>query len=115
MDDDLGGGLTRQYVMGELSVRLGQLTSLAGPRLAGEFADLRLEAETRPASALGAVAARALEQADRLCWATLRDGDTSLLGREIELCADLYEFCVCSGLLDDSTRCQQVTERWPEV
>lgn len=100
---------------GELSVRLGQLTSMADPALAGEFARLRLEAEVRPPTSLGVVALRAIEQADRLCWDTLRSGDTSLLGREIELCSDLYEFCACAGLLDDLTSCEETTKRWPEV
>jgi hypothetical protein len=101
MDDELAVGLTRQYLTGELSVRLGQLKSLAGPALAGDLARLRIEAETSPVSALGPVAMRALEQADRLCWDTLRSGDSASLSREMELCADLYQFCVCSGLLED--------------
>ncbi len=95
-------GMTRQYVAGELSVLLGHLQAVTTTEASGrEARSLRHEAETRPVLALGPVAGRALSLAESLCWDSLSGGDTAAFSRQAVVCAELHDFGVCSGLLDD--------------
>ncbi len=94
--------MTRQYVAGELSLRLGQLQAAAADQeRAREVGRLRYEAETVPLAALGSVAVRALGLADRFCWDSLGCGDALAFSRQASICADLWEFGICARLFGD--------------
>jgi hypothetical protein len=117
--------MTRQYLLGEMSVLLAELETLAAPRSSvGEVARLRRAAETSAPAALGGVAERALEVSRVLCWESFSVGDMVGLGRQATLCAELHDFGVCAGLLDDDqppgpraarARTQTLSDRSPEV
>ncbi len=94
--------MTRQYLAGELSLRLAQLQAVARDQnRAREVGRLRYEAETRPLGELGSVVVRALGVADRLCWDSLGCGDALAFGRQAAICADLWEFGVCACLVEE--------------
>jgi hypothetical protein len=94
------GPMTRHYLAGELSVLLGELQAAAPyPAFARYFADLRHEAETRPLTALGSVAVRALVLSDGLCWELLTRADAVAFARQAAISAQLHDFGVCAGLL----------------
>jgi hypothetical protein len=94
--------MTRQYLSGELSVLLGELQAAAPDQaFARCFADLRQEAETRPLTALGAVAVRALVLTDDLCWELLTRADGAAFTRQAAISAQLHDFGVCAGLLPE--------------
>jgi hypothetical protein len=93
--------MTQQYLAGELSLLLGELQAVTANQVsAADVARLRREAETRPLAGLTSVAFRALVLTDRLCWDSLRHGDTATFSRQAEVCAQLHEFGVCAGLLE---------------
>ncbi|WP_427885508.1 hypothetical protein ACQHIV_24630 [Kribbella sp. GL6] len=94
--------MTRQYVVGELSVLLGQLGAAASDEVSARSAEaLRREAETRPFCALPAVTARAIALADEMCWISLLHGNVVAFDHQAADSALLYEFGLCSGLLGD--------------
>ncbi len=94
--------MTQQYLVGELSLILGELQVVAPNEAAvGDVARLRQEAETTPPAALGPVVVRAVTLTDRLCWDALTRGETAAFIREAAICADLREFGVCAGLLEE--------------
>src|SRR5450756_682361 len=67
-----GGGVTQQYLAGELSLRLARLQGAAANRAyLPELACLRREAETGPLAGLSWVLGRALTLGDGLCWLSL--------------------------------------------
>jgi hypothetical protein len=68
--------MTRQYLIGELSVRLEQLQATTG-RAAPDVARLRAEVETGRLTGLAAATARAMALADELCWDSLSRGDAA--------------------------------------
>jgi hypothetical protein len=94
--------MTQQYLTGELSLRLAQLQAGAiDQALARAFAHLRREAETSPPVALAAVLIRTLEVTDGLCWDSLARGDATAFTGQAASAAELREFGVCAGLLED--------------
>ena len=94
--------MTQQYVAGELSLLLGELQTVATNRAsARDLARLRHEAETWPLPSLSSVAVRALVVTDGLCWDSLTRADASTFARQAALGAELHEFGVCAGLLED--------------
>jgi hypothetical protein len=94
--------MTRQYVAGELSVLLGHLQAVTTTEASGRNAwSLRYAAENEPVWTLGRVAARALALTEGLCWDSLSRGDTAAFARQARVCAELHEFGVCAGLLED--------------
>jgi hypothetical protein len=94
--------MTQQYIAGELSLLLGELQAATTHEASVvELAHLRQRAETGPRSALAAVAVRALEVADWLCWDSLTRGDAAAFLRQAAVCAELWEFGVCAGLLEE--------------
>jgi len=101
--------MTQQYLAGELSLLLAQLqavaTDTAGVR---DLARLRQEAETMPLLALPSVAVRALELADSVCWDSLTRGDTAAFVRQAAICAELWQFGVCAGLLEEGQPSNEV-------
>jgi hypothetical protein len=98
--------MTRQYLIGELSLHLQRLEAVAphrgGRDAARDIAGLRRQAETGGVSSLGMVTHRALALADWLCWESLSSGDITAFSRQAEISADLRLFGTCSRLLEDS-------------
>jgi len=94
--------MTQQYLAGELSSLLGELQTVApNGAWARDLARLRHEAETWSLPALSSVAVRALVVTDDLCWDSLTRADAGAFARQAALGAELYEFGVCAGLLED--------------
>jgi hypothetical protein len=94
--------MTQQYLAGELSLLLGQLqAAMTNEASVVELAHLRQRAETGPRSALASIVARALEVADWMCWDSLTRGDAAFI-RQAAVCAELWEFGVCAGLLEEA-------------
>jgi hypothetical protein len=95
-------GMTRQYLAGELSVLLGHLQAAATTEESGRDArSLRDAAENEPIRALGPVTERALALTEGLCWDSLNRGDIAAFTRQAAVCAELHDFGVCAGLLED--------------
>lgn len=92
--------MTRDYLIGELSVRLEQLQS-ASAGATGDLARLRRLVETRPSAELPAETAQALALADRLCWDSLSQGDMATFDRRAAITADLRVFGLCARLLEE--------------
>lgn len=94
--------MTQQYLLGELSLILGELQAAATNEAAvRDVARLRQEAETGPLAALASVAARGLELADGMCWRSLMQGDSMAFARQGAISAELWEFVLCAGLVED--------------
>lgn len=94
--------MTQQYLLGELSLILGELQAVATNEAAvRDVVRLRQEAETTPPAALAPVVVRAVELTDRVCWDALTRGETAAFIREATICAELWEFGVCAGLLEE--------------
>ncbi len=93
--------MTQEYLIGELSVRLGQLQAAAQHAASHEVANLRDEVESRSADRLAAEVTKALALADRLCWYSLSDGDAAAFSRQAAIGADLRLFGTCARLIDD--------------
>jgi hypothetical protein len=94
--------MTQQYLAGELSLLLARLQAVATDQASvRNVAHLRREAETMPPTALSSVVLRALALTDDLCWDSLERGDTTAFTRQAAICAELCEFGVCAGLLDE--------------
>ena len=91
--------MTRQYLIGELSVRLTALRAVANSGPAEDVARLQHEVESGPESALGSAAKRAIALADVSCWESLTRGDIAAFGRQAQVSADLRLFGVCARLL----------------
>ncbi len=94
--------MTQQYLVGELSLILGELQVVATNEAAvRDVVRLRQEAETTPPAALGPVVVRAVKLIDRLRRDALTRGETAAFIRETTICAELWEFGVCAGLLEE--------------
>jgi len=112
--------MTRQYLVGELSLILGALQAVATNEAAVRAAArLRREAETTPPAALAPVVVRAVELTDRVCWDALARGETGAFIREAAIGAELWEFGVCAGLLEEDwtsdelgRSCRDVSRGW---
>ena len=92
--------MTQQYLVGELSVLLAQLQTVAADdEAAGRVADLRRAAEEHGPCALAGVEACALEITDRLCRSSLLRGDVVGFDRQAAAGARLWEFGLCAGLI----------------
>jgi hypothetical protein len=94
--------MTLQYIAGELSFLLGELESAAADaELRSDVDRVRREAETVALGALPPVAERALQLADRACWDSLTRGDVAAFTRQVTICAELWEFGTCAGLVEE--------------
>jgi hypothetical protein len=91
--------VTRQYLVGELSVRLEQLQQVVASSAAADVACLRDEVERGPLADLAPAVAKAIALADNLCWYSLSHGDIPAFARQAAVCADIRLFGVCAGLL----------------
>jgi hypothetical protein len=93
--------MTQQYLAGELSLLLARLQAAANQPSARAVARLRREADTWPLAALASVAVRALALTDTLCWDSLEQGDTAAFTRQAAICAELRDFGICAGWLEE--------------
>ena len=93
--------MTVQYLIGELSARLGQLQAAAGQASARDIASLRDQVETGSVSWLASATCRALALADQLCWDSLSRGDIASFTRQSAIGADLRLFGISARLLED--------------
>ncbi len=92
--------MTQQYLVGELSLILGELQAVATNAAAAlDVARLRHEAETTPPAALAPLVERAVELGNRVCWDALTRGEATAFIREVAICAELRELGVSAGLL----------------
>ncbi|MGH3326777.1 MAG: hypothetical protein ACRDPT_03090 [Streptomycetales bacterium] len=94
--------MTQQYLAGELSLLLAQLQAVATVQVVTrDVAGLRREVETRPVTALASTVVRAMSLADALCWDSVGRGDGAAFSRQAAVSAQLYEFGLCAGLLEE--------------
>jgi hypothetical protein len=93
--------MTRDYLVGELSVRLEQLQAAAALSDGQDVARLRQQVETGPQAGLAPAVTRALALADGLCWESLSRGDIPAFTRQARISADLHMFGICARLLPD--------------
>jgi hypothetical protein len=93
--------MTQQYLAGELSLLLARLQAATNQPSARAVARLRREAETWPLVALASVVVRALALTDTLCWDSLQRGDAAAFTRQAALCAELRDFGICAGWLEE--------------
>jgi hypothetical protein len=94
--------MTQQYLAGELSMLLAGLQAVATNQAAvRDVAQLRREAETGPVTALPSLVVRALVLTDRLCWDSLEQGAAAAFTCQAAICAELRDFGVCAGLLEE--------------
>lgn len=94
--------MTQQYLAGELSVLLGRLQAVATNQVSvRDAAHLRRQAETSPLTALASVVVRALDLSDSLCWDSLQQGDAAAFSCQAAVCAELCDFGVCAGFLEE--------------
>ena len=97
-----GGGMTQQYLAGELSVLLARLQAVTTNQVSvRDVVQLRREAETRPVTALTSVAVHALALADGLCWDSLAQGNTAAFTCQAAICAKLRDLGICAGWLEE--------------
>ncbi|HEX9122616.1 MAG TPA: hypothetical protein VF984_04550 [Actinomycetota bacterium] len=94
--------MTRQHLAGELSLILEELHAVPMDAVAlHEVARLRREAETTPPATLAPVVRQAVELIDGVCWDLLTRGETEAFVREAAVYAELWEFGVCAGFLNE--------------
>jgi hypothetical protein len=91
--------MTRQYLIGELAVRLEQLQATTGQAAAADVARLRAEVETGPLTGLAAATARAMALADDLCWDSLSRGDAAAFAAQATISAELRQYGIGVRLL----------------
>ncbi len=92
--------MTRQYLIGELSVRLERLQA-ATPTGGSQVARLRHQVEYGPPTGLAETTMRALVLADWLCWQSLSHGDIEAFARQAAVSAELRQFGLCASLLSE--------------
>jgi hypothetical protein len=94
--------MTQHYLAGELTLRLARLQAVTTDQASvRDIGHLRRETETGPLTALSSVVVRALRLADGLCWDSLIRGDSATFDRQAAISAELCEFAVCAGLLEE--------------
>lgn len=93
--------MTQQYLVGELSLILGELEAATTNDVAVRVAHLRHEVETTPPAALAEVAALAMKLTDSVCWDSLSRGETAAFVRGTRISAELWEFGLCARLLEE--------------
>jgi len=89
--------MTQQYVVGQLSVLLGDLERSAS-QWQPAVRDLRREVESSPLAGLPRLAEEAIGLGDTICWAALEHGDVSRFRGCVKSAFALGEFIDCAGL-----------------
>jgi hypothetical protein len=90
--------MIRQYLIGELLVRLEQLQATTG-QAAADVARSRAGVETGPLTGLAAATARAMALADELCWDSLSRGDAAAFADQAKIAAELCQYGISVRLL----------------
>src|SRR6266516_2001223 len=103
--------MTRQCLIGELSVRLEQLQASTG-QATPDVARLRTEVETGPLTGLASATARAMALADDLCWDSLSRGDAAAFADQAKIGAELCQFGISIRLLGDHGACSTSALAW---
>ncbi len=94
--------MTQQYLGGELSLLLARLQDATRDQACmRDIAHLRREVEAGPLVALRTAVVRALTLANALCWGSLEHGETAAFTRQATICAEIYDFGDCAGLLEE--------------
>ena len=94
--------MTQQYIVGELSLWLLQLQSIApDDTTAAGLARLRLDTEQASLEALPEMALRALDLTRELCRESLARGDLRALTHQATLACELREFAAAASLLSE--------------
>jgi hypothetical protein len=89
--------MTQQYVVGQLSVLLGDLERSAS-QWQPAVRNLRREVESSPLGGLPRLAEEAIGLSDTICWAALEHGDVSRFRGCVNSACALGEFIDCAGL-----------------
>ncbi len=105
--------MTRQYLAGELSVRLERLQAVTPAGRATQLTRLRDQVESCPPAWLAAAVGRALALADGLCWDSLSRGEAGSFERLCRVSADLRQFGIGARLLADNKPRDGGTEDGP--
>jgi hypothetical protein len=92
--------MTRQYLIGELTVRLERLQATTGQAVP-ELARLRAQVETGPVTGLASATVRAMALADELCWDSLSRGDAAAFAAQATILAELRQFDISVRPLGD--------------
>ena len=93
--------VTREYLIGELSVLLEKLLAATRTTATGDVAKLRYQVENETAAWLAVELSQALALADQLCWDSLSRGDALVFDRQAAICAELRLFGACAGLIGE--------------
>jgi hypothetical protein len=91
--------MLRDYLAGELSVRLELLEQATGRGALPTLRRLRHQVETCPLAELTMATTGALAMADGLCWDSLARGDLPAFSRQAGISAELRQFGICACLL----------------
>lgn len=93
--------VTQQYLVGEVSMLLARIEAAMPGDHARDVARLRQDAETHPPTELRWIALRALRVVEDECWDAIDHGDTAAFARQADLAAELHDFGMCAGFLDN--------------
>lgn len=94
--------MTGDYLIGELSVRLERLESVATGTTGRDLARLRYTVENGSVGTLSEATVHAIAIADDLCWHSLACGDAAAFARQADLAAELRLFGISARLLTDA-------------
>ena len=90
--------MTQQYLIGQLSLLLGELEAPPGELLTA-VSELRREVERSPVSVLPRLARDAIGLGDAIFWASLEQADASCFCDRARAAAALGEFADNAGFL----------------
>lgn len=91
--------VTQQYLVGELSILVGELHRSARGACFDAVGELRRRVERAGPGQLAALAGEVIGHADRLCWASLESGELAAFLGQAAVAAALGDFTQASRLL----------------
>ena len=90
--------MTQQYLIGQFSLLLADISPPPGDRCAAAVRDLRREVERSPVRMLPQLAREAMVLSDVICWGALERGDAIGFCRYAKAAVALGEFTDAAGL-----------------
>lgn len=84
--------VTQQYLVGELSVLVGELQRATPRTLRAATDAVRHRVESSAPDELGPLVREVIAEADRLCWSSLGRGDLGAFAEQAEAAASLGAF-----------------------
>ena len=90
--------VTQQYLVGELSVLVGELQRAAPRTLRATTDVVRHRVESSAPDELGLLVRSVIAEADRLCWLSLGSGDLGAFAEQAEAAAALGAFAHAARL-----------------